>query len=108
MKLTRGERLTIRRRRLGLTQRQAARQHKVAPFVYGRWELDQGKDIPAVEIGALMKHERCFILRRREGHKQSRIAKALKVSRFWLNRMERGTAPCDVLFNYWREHASAA
>ena len=102
-KLTAGERLRIRRRRLGETQRQAADRHGVSLARYSLWERDlwPATGIPKVSLGRLEPHERCLLYRLRAGTPQWKIAEDLGRCRYWVNKMERGEEPCDELIAYW-------
>ncbi len=101
-KLTIGERLLIDRRRRGETQREAALRNAIAPYTYGQWERDEEIG-PEVKVGSLETYERCLLYRRRSSVYQFQVANALKRSRFWINLMERGEAPCDELLWYWEQ-----
>lgn len=113
IKLSPSERLLIHRRRLGLTQAQAARKLKMPVHIYAR--VENGKLGPSQPAGhpcwqwlsgpatAVESHERCLVMRRRCGKTQTDVAKELKCSRYWLNQMEIGNVPCDTLLWYW-EH----
>lgn len=100
-KLTRGERLTIDRRRRGERQRAAAARHGVALSRYSRWERDLDPKAPSVRVGTLKAHERCYLMRRRCGKTQEAIAADMGICRYWLNRMELGEADCTDLACYW-------
>ena len=100
--LTRGERVLIDRRRRGETQAQAAARYRVRRHVLSLWERDE-KTPPLIAIGRIECHERCLLYRRRSGFTQERIARDLKLSRWWVNKMERGLAPCDTLIWYWEQ-----
>lgn len=101
-RLTRGERLLIARRSRGEGQKTAALRHGVKFSMYGKWERDTVKG-PSVRVGPLKAHERCLLYRRRSGKYQFEVAADLGFCRFWVNKMERGDAPCDDLLWYW-EH----
>lgn len=104
--LTPGERLTIERRRKKENQREACARYEVSRRVYGNWELDRPRaadpTIPPVDLGTLMDHEACFLMRRRGDWAQETIANELGVSRVWLAQMELGNEPCAQLVEYWR------
>lgn len=105
-RLTAGEKLLIDRRRNGRTQADAARHYDVGRFRYGLWERDkQVGGVPNVIVRSarLDPWERCLIYRHRSGKTQEEIAKGLKMSRYWINKMERGEEPCDSLLWYWEQ-----
>jgi hypothetical protein len=79
-----------------------AKKIRVNLSQYKRMEYDM-LDAPKMEYGQLTTPEHCYILRRRAGrqHSQLKIAKALKVCRWWVNQMERGKIPCEPLAAYW-------
>ena len=99
--LTIGETWFLRRRRLGLSQLDFASTVK--------WPISYVKQLEADELdlikpgvkAPLKSYERCVIYRRRTKQTQRQIAKALGVSRAWVNRMENGTENCDRLIEYW-------
>ena len=102
--LTRGERLLIQRRRLGERQSEAALRHGVSSSMYGKWERDVTEGPAMVMmIWRLEAHERCLLYRRRCGKGQAEVAKDLGRCRLWINRMERGDAPCSELLGYWEQ-----
>lgn len=69
---------------------------------YGRVERDQSfEKLPVSRIVDLSDAERCLIYRRRLGVTQQEVANALKVSRFWVNAMERGRENCARLTEFW-------
>lgn len=100
---TTGERIFIARRRLGQTQLQRAQHFGVSLPVYCAWERDEGEPPKRVlpRFSKLAAYEACVLLRRRAGKLQREVAKKLKCSRFHLNKMERGLAPCEDLLAYW-------
>lgn len=105
--LTLSERIVLHRRREGLAQDRYARRLSVSAAVLGRIERGAEELVPSAvrlrppSLGRLRTHEVCFIQRRRLGLTQETVAKGLKISRFWVNRMERGLAPCDDLVWYY-------
>jgi len=102
-RLTSGERLLIDRRRRTERQEAAALRLGVSRAVYGAWERETRSDGPPVKIGRLKVHERCLLYRRRVGCTQAAVADGLRCSRFWVNLMEQGRAPCDDLLWYWEQ-----
>lgn len=63
---------------------------------------------PYSKLLPIHPHEICFLMRRRAGIKQKDLAKTLGVSRYWVNAMERGSADCTALVNYWTERLNVA
>ncbi len=100
VRLSNGETQLIKRRRAGESQLKAAKRHVISHSMYGKWERDI-VPCPRERVLPLKPHEKCLLYRRRCGFKQSRVAKELKVCRWWLNQMERGAINCDVLIAYW-------
>lgn len=97
--LTAGERVLIKRRRRNLSQAEAAQAENMSLHDWLQMENDESTGGPA--IGPLAVHEQCFMLRRRAGLTAAAVAKTIGVSRYWLSRMERGTAPVDTLAAHW-------
>lgn len=89
------------RRNVG--QRAVADGYGVGLHTYRAWEddVEVTTSCPKVVVGRIEPHERCRLLRRREGLEADEVAEAIGVSRWWLRRMERGDAPLDRLFDYW-------
>lgn len=103
-RLTSGERLLIDRRRRGEVQSTAADRFGVSPSMYGKWERNLVAGVGAlVRVDSLEAHERCLLYRRRTGKHQWEVARHLGRCRLWINRMERGDAPCDELIDYWEQ-----
>lgn len=104
--LTTGEKLFLRRRRDGLSQKAQAKALGFSLTGYGLLELDKA-DAPAIKeevvpnLGVIKDHERCVIWRRRVGKKQSEIALELDCCRMLVNQMEQGLKPCADLLQYW-------
>lgn len=98
--LTAGERWLIERRRMDMSQAEAAQDAGISMYEQLQRESDEGKT-GGPSLGPLAVHEQCFLLRRRTGLKASEVAKKIGVSRYWLSRMERGTAPVDTLAAHW-------
>lgn len=100
--LTKGERLHIARRRLGLTQNQMSKRVKATVGSYRKWELGElTKDCPVVGVGKLKDYERCFLLRKRHGYSLGELALEMGTCRWWISQMEKGEAPIDRLIEYW-------
>lgn len=102
-RLTRGERLLIKRRREGWSQGDAARRHNTTHSMYGKWERDVVKGGPFIQFYKLEPHERCLLYRRRAEQTQDQVATALECCRWWVNQMERGAVSCDDLLWYWEQ-----
>lgn len=104
--LTTGEKLFLRRRRDGLSQKAQAKALGFSLTGYGLLELDK-EDAPPLapgeepNLGVIKDHERCVIWRRRVGKKQSDIAADLDCCRMVVNLMEQGKKPCADLLQYW-------
>lgn len=103
--MTNAECLVISRHRLKENQIQAAERHEVSLDMYSRWErgLDPRSPRPFLIAGELKEHETCFLTRRRAGITQKHVAVEMNYCRWWVNRMERGDAPCHDLTAYWRK-----
>jgi len=98
--LSRAEKLIIARRRAGLTLAAAARRHKTDVDTYRTWEQG-GRGAPTPAVGRVAEHEICFILRLRRELTLADLAPKLGVCRYWLHRMENGSAPAAQLVKYW-------
>lgn len=105
--LTRGERLTIARRRAGKSQKECADDYFVTLYTYRRWELDLN-DPPETAVGELKRFEKCLILRRRAGVPAKVVADRLRITQFWLSQIERGAAPDQRLVEYWEKGRATA
>ncbi len=101
-KVTKGERLRVERRRLKVNQEVRAQQLSVTRHAYQSMEKDPRK---STRMMTLEDHEWCYLKRRRvHGEIQQRdIARILKVSRVWVNRMENGAEDCTRLVAFWNE-----
>lgn len=100
-----GEKLTLWRRREGLSQRQAARKFGVGRNKYADLEkLEKQECIPTPHVGDLYSYEMCFILRRRSTWTIADCAEQIGVSRYWYNLMELGKASPETLVQYWIEN----
>lgn len=99
--LANGLRLIISRRRMALTQAEAAKKHKVSLYQYRRWEEDKQPGAPDVAVGRLAPHEQCYVERITRGVSLAAQAKKMGISRWWLRQMERGTANPERLIAYW-------
>jgi transcriptional regulator with XRE-family HTH domain len=104
-KLTDGERLLIWRKRMGVNQRWAAQEFAVSYKIYSLIERDELPILKRLQWvpTSLEAHERCLLYRRRAGYTQKRVAEELEMSRYWINKMENGRAPCDDLLWYWEQ-----
>ena len=100
--LTSAERLVLHRRRLGITQHEAAGLLSITAWSYR--QLEEGSrtpDRPEPTLDKLKEHEICFILRRRAHRSRTSVAKSVGVSECWLTQMERGRVPATRLIEYW-------
>lgn len=99
---SRGERHFIHRKRAGINQRTYAKKLKLplGTIILGEKDAPDVK-LPDVKIGRLEAGERCVLQRRRAGYTQKRVAKELKMCRYWVNQMENGTVDCTPLTSYW-------
>ena len=101
--LTSAERLLLHRRRLGITQFEAAQLLNISAWSYR--QLEEGSrlpDRPEPTLDNLKDYEVCLILRRRANRTRSSVAKSVKISEQWLTQMERGRVPADRLIEYWK------
>jgi len=100
--LTRGEKLYIKRMRLGLSQIEMSVDLGVIHSQYRAMEQDVLCSAPAyVTIGKLLEREAYAIMRRRSGLNKTELAQDMGVDIFWLRQMERGDAPIKRLAEYW-------
>lgn len=101
MRPTAPEKFLIHRKRLGETQAQAANRMRLSVHSYRVVEQKPtGRRPPA--LGSLEPWEKCLLLRRRKGMTQAELAKALGLSRWWVNLMESGRVPSAALEQYWQ------
>lgn len=105
--LSKAEKLILWRRRQGISQTDAAYHFDVSFSLYRRWEQGHG-GCPRVAIGKLKECEQFSLVRRRAGMSVTELAEAMGISRWWLTRMENGTAPLDRLQEYWKGTAAVA
>lgn len=102
LKLTESEKLYLWRKRLSITQVDAA--IKLGVSVQQIWDWEAGKKdvpMPTINVVAPSEVETCVIKRRRSKMTQGELAKKLKVSRLWVVRMESGLVSGDRLISYW-------
>lgn len=106
--LTLGERLVVRRRREGMTQRDLADRFGLPRRMLQELERDNFTGEIPEELktfaglgGVLQNYEKCFIARRRAKAEVGWVADTLSVSRQWVNEMESGRERCDVLMALW-------
>lgn len=100
--LSAGEKLTLERRRVGRSQREAAAAYGVSLYRYRAWEEDREGDQPTVHLGRLRPWERCYILRCRAGIPLKDAPARMGVTRWWLCQMEYGRAPLSpALLQFW-------
>lgn len=107
--LTNGESWFLHRRSLGFRQEEMAARLKISHYSYKMIEYDRVDTpvlVPAIKV--LRPHEVCAICRRRAGISQLKIAKALKVSRWWLVQMENGDIDCAPLLKWWKNKYGSA
>ncbi len=100
--LTKGERLTVLRRREGVTQAKAAKARGLSVYLYRRFE--EGLDVdecPTVRPFSLRPNETCFLLRSRAGLNLDEMSELTAYSRTWLTKMERGSVDCAPLVAAW-------
>lgn len=100
--LTSAERLLLHRRRLGITQHEAAELLRITAWSYRK--LEEGSRLPhrpEPTLDNLKEYEACLILRRRANLSRSSVAKSVGVSECWLTQMERGRVPANRLIEYW-------
>lgn len=102
--LTRAERLLIDRRRQFHSQREEAKARRVSLYQYRRWE--DGKDeVPHQELSPISQltiAESCWLHRRRAKMALGALARKLRVSKWWLTKMEAGKEPVsDALRAFW-------
>lgn len=95
IKLTNGERVTVGRRRDGLTQIQFAKAHGVKQVQVSRWESGRLPVPPNVrekyrQLGRLYQHEIIMLLRKRNGLLIREAAKLHGVSRYQWIKIEAG------------------
>ena len=100
--LTRGEKLYIKRKRLGLSQIEMSVDIGVIYSQYRAMEQDvEGAEPPYISLGALLECESYCVQRVRLGINKTRLAEEIGVSIYWLRQMERGDAPIKRLADYW-------
>lgn len=100
MKLTDGELAMLQRLRLGRTQAEQAAKLRMSLWAYRRLEKDLHPDSRALALEP-EEHERLLVRRMRAKLTRANLAKKLKLSEFWVYRMESGQVPCDALRDYW-------
>jgi DNA-binding XRE family transcriptional regulator len=98
---TNGELLLVRRKRLGVSQSEAARRCCVPRMVYNHWENDAGDGAPKAGTLVLDPHEVLTIKRRRSGLTQQQLADTVGVTRQTVVEVEAGRASQDRLITYW-------
>jgi transcriptional regulator with XRE-family HTH domain len=101
IKLTKGERLVIWRRRLRYKQKEAAAYFAVTVDTYADWEKGRREDVPVIRLEP-RPFELCYVLRRRARMTQKALAAQLGMTRLWVIKMEEGSAPVERLRAYWR------
>lgn len=106
--LTQGEKVYLTRRRLGLSQSKFAKKFGMSRnqiSLIEREEVDPTPEMKISEVSIKSESELFAILRKRRGISQTDIGSALGLSRFWVNRMERGEVNDDKLRSYWLANA---
>lgn len=105
MNLRNNEQFFIWRRRLGLTQGQAAQRLRISRYAYCLLERQGVVGVCVVPPQKnLTPVEKCTLLRIRKGMTQAALARKLGITRFWLRQMELGKGNPTRLINYWRRH----
>ncbi|MEE8181752.1 MAG: hypothetical protein V3T87_00395 [Candidatus Thorarchaeota archaeon] len=100
--LTRGEKLYIKRKRLGLSQIEMSVDIGVIHSKYRAMEQDvEGSEPPFITLGTLLECESYCVSRVRAGVNKTKLAAEIGVSVYWLRQMERGTAPIKRLADFW-------
>jgi len=103
LKFTAGERLLLHRRRLGLSQVERAKKHRVTLYRYRGWE--EGRVQPQARIvpgfGRVRDFEACYVLRRRSGIALQSLAALLRMTPNWLCEIEHGRQPATRLVAHW-------
>jgi len=100
-RLTNAETLVVYRRRLGLTQKGAAKHFGVCHDMYSRWERGLDPRAKRQKVPNLKDYEVCHLYRRRSGMTQKAAAAQMGCCRRWYNLMERGLAPVGDLIDNW-------
>lgn len=103
MILTDNEKVFIDRRRRGKLMREYAAEHGIS--VKELREIEHGRITSTVkpEVKELSVQEKCLLYRIRAEKSQEEVASDLGVSRIWINLMERGHRPVDLLAWYWEQ-----
>ena len=107
IRVTRGEKLLIERKRRGEKQIEAARRYETNLSYYCQWETDKSEENPRKSKMRLYGHERCALYRRRAGLMQKELAKKVGLSRYGVNLMENGRLRCRVLVEYWENNGDS-
>lgn len=103
-KTSSAENLFLTRKRLGQTQKQAAKYFQVGISRYRAWELGENTPGFDLEDPKITDVEWCVLERRRAGLNQAELAEKLKCCRYWINCMERGKKDATLLLKYWGLH----
>ena len=100
--LTRGEKLYLHRKRLGMNQVRRCVDLEVGYAQYRAMEVDSSTTTPPYQsIGPMEERESYMILRRRQGMTKGDLAEAVGCSTEWLRQMESGQASIRRLQEYW-------
>lgn len=104
--LSENELLYVWRRRLGLSQKDAAKQFNIDRYTYGLIELGR-KEIPKNMIKTpenISDLEMCILLRRRKGWTQDMLGWKAYLSRTWIGYMEAGIRDPQSLIAFWESY----
>lgn len=101
MRVTRGEKMLLERRRMFRTQLEQARILDMVKVSYIRYENDHHHNPPPDREMQVEPYERCLLTRRRLGERQIEVAREMECSPNHLGNMERGQADPARLVEYW-------
>lgn len=108
--LRRPERVVLYRLRLNETQEEFADRLGISLDRVKRMENGSGKKdlakFPGELADPLTVQEMCIVKRRRARMTQAQVAKELKISRYWLIKMEHGEINILPLYNFWNERSN--
>lgn len=107
--LSPGEHLRIMRYRRQLSAGAMAKLFGVSVECYRGMEKDRirvSDNYCLAEIQPLTVGEACLLLRRRANLAQSAVAAELRVSQWYVAKMERGLAPAGTLARFWADKIS--
>ena len=94
------------RRRGDLSVAEAAAQIGVTVYRWRALEaggaaLEAGCAAAGIAVGRLTPNEAATVQRRRAGLTVADVADQMGLSAWWVTQMERGSAPCDRLLEFW-------